>query len=244
MQRANIPLLVDSAAGFGTVDEVGQLLGRQGDAEVFSFHATKPFAMSEGGLIVTEDVDLAAEMRLLTNFGLDQRRMPLRRHGINAKLSEIHSAIGLAVFDGFDKALERRRSRAEQIRRPLEASGFSFQPAAESSTWQFVPTLSPTEDIRETVLVRAVARGIELRTYFAPALHQSPLFASAQRLNSLPVTESFAERILSLPLADDLTDDESSSIVECVLGISAAPSTKTSARRLAQSGSATPERNA
>ena len=239
----NIPLLVDSAAGFGTVDEVGQPLGRQGDAEVFSFHATKPFAMSEGGLIVTEDDDLAAEMRLLTNFGLDERRIPLRRHGINAKLSEIHSAIGLAVLDGFDEVLERRRSRAAEIRRPLEAAGFSFQPAAESSTWQFVPTLCPSEEARETALAHAAARGVELRTYFAPPLHQSPMFASAQRLNSLSMTEAFATRILSLPLADDLTDDEANRIVECVLGAVPAPPVATAALRLTQSWSATPERD-
>ena len=70
----DIPLLVDSASGFGSLDEAGRRLGRQGDAEVFSFHATKPFAMSEGGLVVTENVDLADEMRLLINFGLDERR--------------------------------------------------------------------------------------------------------------------------------------------------------------------------
>jgi dTDP-4-amino-4,6-dideoxygalactose transaminase len=238
-----IPLLVDSAAGFGTVDEVGQPLGRQGDAEVFSFHATKPFAMSEGGLIVTEDGDLAAEMRLLTNFGLDQRRTLRRRDGINAKLSEIHAAFGLAVLDSFDDILEGRRSRAEHIRRPLETAGFSFQPAAEASTWQFIPALTPSEAERDTALVRAAARGVELRTYFAPPLHQSPPFATTQRLSPLPVTEAFAKRILSLPLADDLTDAEAERIVDCLLGTSSTPSPRTIALTSAHPPSAPREHN-
>ena len=238
----NTPLLVDSASGFGTVDELGQPIGRQGDVEVFSFHATKPFAMGEGGLIVTEDADLAAQMRLLSNFGLDERRTPLSRHGINAKLSELHAAVGLALLDDFDDALELRRSRAEQIRRPLEAAGYSFQPAAKSSTWQFIPTLSPTEEVREAALAHAAARGVELRTYFAPPLHQSPPFSSTPRLNALPVTVDFAKRVLSLPLANDLTNDEADRIVDCMLSALVTRPVRTKSR-LTHSSRATREQN-
>lgn len=214
---ANIPLLVDSAAGFGTLDDAGGVLGRQGDAEVFSFHATKPFAMGEGGLVVTDDVDLAAELRLLINFGLDARRVPLRTHGINAKVSEIHAAIGLAVLDTYVDVLECRRSLARRIRGPLEGAGFSFQPGSERSTWQFVPTLAPSGAARDAVLGHAALVGVELRTYFAPPLDESPRFATSRRLNALPVTEDLSRRIVSLPLANDLTDYEVSRIVECVL---------------------------
>src|SRR5947199_10782718 len=52
-RAAKVPLLVDSAAGFGATSDDGSLLGHQGDAEVFSFHATKPFAVGEGGLVTT-----------------------------------------------------------------------------------------------------------------------------------------------------------------------------------------------
>jgi len=214
---AGIPLLVDSAAGFGTLDEAGDPLGRQGDAEVFSFHATKPFAMGEGGLVVTEDVDLAAEMSRLINFALDDGKAPRRSHGINAKVSEIHAAIGLAVLDGYDDVLERRRSLARRIRGPLEEAGFGFQPASERSTWQFIPTLAPTRQVRDAVVAHASSSGVELRTYFSPPLHESTAFASSERLNGLPVTENFARRILSLPIANDLTDDEVHRIVRCLL---------------------------
>ena len=52
---ASVPLLIDSAAGFGAIDETGRPLGSQGDTEVFSFHATKPFAIGEGGAVVDSD---------------------------------------------------------------------------------------------------------------------------------------------------------------------------------------------
>lgn len=235
--QASIPLLVDSAAGFGTLDEAGQPLGRQGDAEVFSFHATKPFAMGEGGLIVTEDADLATEMSLLTNFGLDSHRSPLRKHGINAKLSEIHAATGLAVLDGYAHVLERRRSLARRIRRPLESAGFFFQPSSERSTWQFIPTLAPTAQARDAVVAYAASAGVELRTYFAPPLHESPPFASSHRLSPLPVTHDFAGRILSLPLANDLTDTEIARVIESVLGPTTAPRSRLSVEASVLSGS-------
>src|SRR5918998_4597710 len=67
--RRRVPLLVDSAPGFGALDEHGRPLGAQGDTEIFSFHATKPFAIGEGGLIVTTDPDEAARVSRLVNFG-------------------------------------------------------------------------------------------------------------------------------------------------------------------------------
>ena len=214
---AGIPLLVDSASGFGALDESGRLLGRQGDAEVFSFHATKPFAIGEGGAVVTEDADLAVEMRSLLNFGLDEHRTPRRRHGINAKMSEIHAATGLAVLDGYDQTLDRRRMLAERIRVPLERAGFSFQPGAERSTWQFVPTLAPSPQARAAVLAVAASSGVEVRTYFDPPLSNSRPFSSSQRMHSLGVTDELSQRILSLPLANDLTDSQVERIVACGL---------------------------
>jgi dTDP-4-amino-4,6-dideoxygalactose transaminase len=222
-ESAGVPLLVDSAAGFGSLDEAGRCLGRQGDAEVFSFHATKPFAIGEGGVIVTRNEALASEMSSLIDFGHDERRSPTSRHGLNAKLSEIHAAIGLAVLDQYNDVLERRRTLARRISDPLEAAGFSFQPGAERSTWQFVPTLAPTREARNAVLAHAASAGIELRTYFAPPLHESPAFADADRLGRLPVTDDLAGRVLSLPMANDLTDDEIDRIVGAVLEAVGAP---------------------
>jgi dTDP-4-amino-4,6-dideoxygalactose transaminase len=59
-------MLVDSAAGFGATADDGQVLGRQGDVEVSSFHATKPFAIGEGGLVTTTDEEIAQRIARLT----------------------------------------------------------------------------------------------------------------------------------------------------------------------------------
>jgi dTDP-4-amino-4,6-dideoxygalactose transaminase len=211
-----VPLIVDSAPGFGAVADDGARLGARGDAEVFSFHATKPFAIGEGGAVTTRDADLAERIGRLVNFGFDAERRVDGRAGLNAKMSEIHAAIGLAVLDGFDDVLEARRTRAAVIRAALEPEGFAFQVGATSSTWQFVPVLAPDPVTRDKVLAAAPRYDVEIRHYHE-ALHRSPAFAGAATSGTLTTTERLGRHALSLPLANDLEPMELQRIVDAVL---------------------------
>ena len=96
---AGIPLLFDAAHAFGARHR-GHPLGRFGRAEVFSLHATKAFHTCEGGLITTCDAALAEQLRLARNFGFSgSDRVDCT--GVNAKMSELHAAMGLANLDAF-----------------------------------------------------------------------------------------------------------------------------------------------
>jgi dTDP-4-amino-4,6-dideoxygalactose transaminase len=204
---AGVPLVVDSAAGFGSRDEQGHVLGTQGDAEIFSFHATKPFAIGEGGAVTTPDRELADRLTVMANFGFSREREICTPFGMNAKLSEIHAAIGLAVLDRFDGVLAARRTRAERLRNELEQVGYRFQAGSRLSAWQFVPVLAPSAEVRDAVLARAREQQIEIRSYHAP-LHLQPAFGACTAAGSLPVTEELSRHTLSLPLANDLADRE------------------------------------
>jgi dTDP-4-amino-4,6-dideoxygalactose transaminase len=214
--EAGVPLIVDSAPGFGSSDECGRLLGAQGDAEVFSFHATKPFAIGEGGAVTTSDRELADRLTAMTNFSFGPDREVHSPFGLNAKLSEIHAAIGLAVLDRFDEVLDARRTRAEQMQDELEQGGYHFQTGARGSTWQFVPVIAPSAEVRDAVLLLAEERRIEIRSYHAP-LHMLPSFATHPSQATLPVTEDIARRALSLPLANDLSEAEIQRIIAVLL---------------------------
>jgi dTDP-4-amino-4,6-dideoxygalactose transaminase len=200
-----IPLIVDSAPGFGSRDEHGCPLGAQGDAEIFSFHATKPFAIGEGGMVTTRDTNFADRLAAMANFGFGPDREISNHFGLNAKMSEMHAAIGLAVLDRFDEVLAARRERAERMQSNLEGAGYGFQIGCRNSTWQFVPVLAPNSSVREAVLTRSRAQGIEIRSYHTP-LHTLPAFASHSAQGGLPVTVDLASRALSLPLANDLPE--------------------------------------
>jgi dTDP-4-amino-4,6-dideoxygalactose transaminase len=212
-RAAAVPLLIDSAAGFGAVAEDGLPIGGQGDAEVVSFHATKPLAIGEGGAIFSRDATLIGRMARLANFGFDAARRPVERRGINAKLDELHAAAALAALDEYDVHVASRRGRA---RRMLEGLGSTVVPqfGHERSTMQFVSVVTRDAATRDRVFARADGR-IEVRAYYEP-LHLAPAFEGLPRLGTLRVTEDVGSRIISLPMAVDLTDDEVAEVVDVV----------------------------
>jgi dTDP-4-amino-4,6-dideoxygalactose transaminase len=214
-REAGLPVLVDSAAGFGSVDEDGAELGTQGDVEVFSFHATKPLAIGEGGAVSTRDNQRIARIRQLMSFGLDEDRSLPAAPGLNARMSEAHAAIGLAALDRYDEVLGARRQRAATLTERLGLQ-LEFQPGSATSAWQFVPGLAPTRERRDAILAHARDMKIEMRAYHQP-LHRFPRLSRHARAGSLEVTEHLASRVLSLPMANDINDDELDQICSCVL---------------------------
>jgi dTDP-4-amino-4,6-dideoxygalactose transaminase len=220
-REAGAALLVDSAAGFGATGEDGAPLGRQGDAEVFSFHATKPFAIGEGGLLTTTDPEVAARATRLANFGFEDGVVH-DAPGLNAKLPEWSAATALAVLDGYDDVLARRRAAAAELLAAVEPHGFAWQAGAEGAAWQFVPVLAPSPRVREAAIARARDARIELRTYFSVPLHRMPAFASAPVAGGLGCTDDLAARALSLPMANDQSAAERDAIVACLAGASRA----------------------
>jgi dTDP-4-amino-4,6-dideoxygalactose transaminase len=215
-RRHGASLLVDTAAGFGSLDDHGNPLGRQGDAEVFSFHATKPFAIGEGGAVFTADAVLRDRMVSLCNFGFGPTREVDEDAGINAKLPEIAAATALAVLDRYDGILSARRGSARRMREQLASHGFEFQQGGDRSTFQFVPTLAPDAATRDRVLRLAADRQIELRTYFSPPLHLMRAFRDIERADALATTDDLSRRTLSLPMANDLDHDAQERIVEAL----------------------------
>ncbi len=203
-ERHGIALLIDSAAGFGAVDARGQRLGGFGDTEVFSFHATKPFAIGEGGAIVTGDPALADRFGQLANFGLDPVRRVSMVPGLNAKMAELQAATALAMLDRYDATLERRRATARALQQRLAHHPLTYQAESDGSTWQGFQVLVPDLDTRERALALSRSVAVEARSYFDPPLHRHPAFAAAPRHGSLAVTERIAQRTLSLPMANTL----------------------------------------
>jgi dTDP-4-amino-4,6-dideoxygalactose transaminase len=202
---ADVPLIVDSASGFGSRDEHGQPLGLQGDVEVFSFHATKPLVAGEGGALTSSDPDLVARAVRQSTFGLDADRILTEAPGLNAKMSELTAAVALAALDRFPGALANRQSRAQHIQRDLDQLGFEFQANSRTSASQFVPTLAPTARTRDAALGVARREGVELRTYHEP-LHTMEPLCGYRVVGDLETTVDLASRSLSLPLAVDLAD--------------------------------------
>ena len=176
-----VPLLIDSAPGFGSRDADGAALGGLGDTEIFSFHATKPFSVGEGGLITTADADLAARIARMINFGLEPGTRHQHRH--RDERQDVRAPRGRRA--GHARPDRRRGRRAVRATPPRlrDAIGpdanLLYQAGAERSTWQIFHVLCPTPEMRDRCVELAPSHGIEVRTMHDPALHTHPAFESA-----------------------------------------------------------------
>lgn len=210
LAERGIPLLIDAAASLGGKASPDVLAGQQGLAECFSLHATKVFAVGEGGVLVG-DADLLSRARAAGNFAL-REGIP-QGWGCNAKMSEFHAAIGLAQWQRLPNALARRQQLACHYADffKVRLGQFGWQIPAldvvQSSPWQAFPLLLATNSERQVIEERLAAVGIQTRRYYTPSLHQLAL-SGMRTVVPCPVAESLAERMLCLPMYSDMTTEE------------------------------------
>lgn len=221
LQQRGIPVVIDAAPGFGTQD------GAQGYGEgfpgavVFSFHATKPFGIGEGGLVYSGNERIITAIRQTANFGFDESRSSVQL-GLNGKLAELPAAVGLATLDQFPaKAEERRRVQALYDHflesKGAFARGFKVQLQRGVGAAQFYSLLVPKDETNQVAVARMAAVGVQARTYFAPSCHQQPHFQMCPR-TELVVTEDVSRRIVSLPLWEGMGEEEVKLVVAGLLG--------------------------
>jgi dTDP-4-amino-4,6-dideoxygalactose transaminase len=212
-RTAGVPLILDSAAAFGAVGEDGRPIGAQGDVEVVSFHATKPFAIGEGGAVFTRDRELHERIDREVNFGFRPDHSVATGLGLNAKMSELHAATALAVLDEFDAVLERRRATAAELRDQIDAPAI-WQRENERSTWQFAPLLFEVEEERERAIAACMDE-VETRVYYQPVQQLIPDQVGITE-GGTPQAEDLYSRLLCLPMANDLSTDEVAAIAVAV----------------------------
>jgi dTDP-4-amino-4,6-dideoxygalactose transaminase len=217
-RRYGVPLVVDSAAAFGAVDADGARTGTGDAVHVFSFHATKPFGIGEGGMITTRDEAVYDYCDAFRQFGFSGGKVATLA-GINMKLDELHSAVALTVLDRYDGILRARRRTAARYRQAFEPFGFRFQGGSGQSTWQGGYAMAPDPATRTALLAAAPSAKVELKTYYDVPVHRHPAFAADPTHGRLPISEQLAACAVSFPMANDLTDDEIARVVALVLDV-------------------------
>jgi dTDP-4-amino-4,6-dideoxygalactose transaminase len=203
----NLPLIIDSAAGFGSMYNDTQNVGVRGDCEIFSLHATKPFAVGEGGFIVSKDEKFIDEVRSFENFGFNKEKK-IGVIGINAKLQEFNAAIGLRQLKGFHSRLAKRRISLKRYKAQLALTKPVFQDNDHNSTVPFVSVLMETKDLASIVLNELNKSGIEARKYYEPLHNQILILKESEIAQNLINTEDVYSRILSLPLHDSMSNED------------------------------------
>ena len=220
--RHGLRLIFDAAHAFGNSHE-GRMVGNFGDAEVFSFHATKFFNTFEGGAVATNDDDLARSVRLMKNFGfagLDN----VVSIGINGKMNEISAAMGLTGLETLDSVSDTNRRNYLQYQRDLaDTPGLQLVRYDESErcNYQYV-ILEVDREVtglsRDQLVELLWAENVRARRYFYPGVHRMQPYRSRypEAGEALPETEMLVERVISLPTGTAVDSTDISKLCEII----------------------------
>lgn len=219
-------LLFDAAHGSGsltTIEGRSRPLGGFGRAEVFSLTPTKVMNGAEGGLITTNDPDLAERLRIARNYGNPGDYNTLFP-GLNARLSELHAAVALSSLDHLEDRVVRRNELAhlyENLLGPVPGVKFQTVPEGSRSCHKDY-TILIDEDLygcdRDSVAAALAADGVDTRKYYSPPVHRQQAFANGQ-IEHLPVTDRLASQVLTLPMWSHLSNEAVEGVSETLVRI-------------------------
>jgi dTDP-4-amino-4,6-dideoxygalactose transaminase len=208
-KKYHLKLFFDSAAAIGAKYR-GRYLGSFGDAEVFSLSGTKVVTGGEGGVITTNDDELAEKLDCLRNYGYSKREKDCLYIGINGKMSELNAIFALWSLRNMQNEIAARREIAEVYYDRLQKlPGINFQKILDEAESNFC-TFAITIDSQRfgltapVVLERLKEQGIETLRYFCPPMHKTRAYKDFNHLR-LEHSEVLSEQNLCLPMHSKLT---------------------------------------
>lgn len=216
----NLKVIYDAAHAFGVKCDFGSVL-KQGDLAVVSFHATKVFNTFEGGAIISPNLKTKQRIDRLKNFGFVDE-LTVVAPGINAKMSEVNSAMGLLQLKHID-AVIGRRAQIDALYRDLlkGVKGIRCLPqTAKAPNFSYFPLLVQPgyATSRDGLYNRLKSVNIHARRYFYPLISEFPMYRSmpSAARSSLPVAAAAADKVLCLPIYPALSDEDIFQICEIV----------------------------
>jgi dTDP-4-amino-4,6-dideoxygalactose transaminase len=223
-EGGNIDLLIDSAPSFGS-DMVGANPATRAHAQIYSFHATKPFSTMEGGCLCSNDTALIERAKAIRNFGIGPDGK-VEQIGLNGKMIEICAIIGLKQLETWPERKLARSVAASALYEELEEiRGLKLVkcPSNQMPIWTYIPALVKEKFgvDRDTVVKKLHEKGIMVRKYYEPC-HQMPAFRFNPKYPNhvkLAVTEHVAEQVIALPLYSDMKPEEIKEIGDALRSI-------------------------
>lgn len=218
--KHNLKVIEDSCEAIGAKYN-GIKAGTMGDGAVFAFYPNKQITTAEGGMIITNNDEVAdmcrslrSQGRAITGLWLEHERL-----GYNYRLSELHAALGIVQMERLDEILDKRQSVAEMYNEKLkDIEGISIPYVDDNVTrmsW-FVYVIRLEKDIsRSKVMDYLRQNGIGCKPYFTP-IHLQPymrdMFGFKQ--GDFPITETISDSTIAIPFYNNLTVEEIDYVVE------------------------------
>ncbi len=215
--KHNLKILYDAAHAFGC-EHAGKMIANFGDAEVFSFHATKILNTFEGGCITTNDDELARVIRLMINFGFIGKDQ-VTHVGSNGKMSEISAAMGLASLKELNSFIVHNRSNYQHYKKRIaDIPHLSIIEHDEKEARNFhyiIVRVADDAGISRDAIVKALEQeNVLARRYFHPGCHHMEPYKSSYPDVGLQllVTEKLTNVLLCLPNSTATSDSDVESV--------------------------------
>ena len=217
-RRHGLWVVEDCAEAQGATYE-GRMVGTFGLASAFSFFGNKIISTGEGGMVTTDDDDLAERLRLLRGQGMD----PSRRYwhpivGYNFRMTNIEAAIGLAQMERVEELVGARKRVARWYRPRLGGLPGLTQPAevapATNVFWLY-SVLAESQARRDALMTGLEAAGVETRPFFYP-VHHFPMYAGGRTDRDCPVACDLSARGINLPTSTYLKEEDVDYIARAV----------------------------
>jgi dTDP-4-amino-4,6-dideoxygalactose transaminase len=211
--KHNLKVMYDASHGFGCSTQ-GRMLGGFGSCEVFSFHATKFINCFEGGVVATNDDDLAYQMRMMTNFGFTGYDR-VEYLGINGKMNEVCAAMGLTNLEAMSEIIDVNRRNylayCKELQSLAGVSVIAYDPAERNNYQYVVIEVDPDacSRNRDEIVEALHAQNVIARKYFWPGCHRMEPYRTTQPdvWKQLPETERVAARVIVLPTGQTVDEE-------------------------------------
>jgi len=208
------PLLLDAAAGLGAPSDGARFGSGLGEIEIFSLHATKVFAVGEGGFIAAPAA-MIPKIKAAMNFGFNADRT--YGEGQNAKFDEFRAAIGLAMMSKMDAIVPIRKAHAAFYTELFAGFGQCKTASAPGPTpWSTYPVVFD-RPVTSTTLGAFADNGIEIKKYYWPGVKRG--YVGGREMHAMDLTESLSmqDRCACFPVYSDFSSDMGSQLRERVL---------------------------
>ena len=211
--RRGLLLLEDAAQAHGAA--IGKRrVGTWGTAS-FSFYPTKNMTTTEGGMVLTNDDEIARKLRMIRNQGMGTQYYH-EIVGYNFRMTDLAAAIGLVQLGRLPQWTESRIANAAHFSRHLKKVAVPVAVADTTHVFHQYTVRVPAGADRDRIVTKLNERGVGARVYYARPIHQQPVFASQDRFRNvqLPETERASREVISLPVHPALTDAERDYVVQ------------------------------
>lgn len=213
--------VVEDAAEAHGAEYKGRRVGGLGDMACFSFYANKIITTGEGGMIVTNNEELAKKAATLRAHAFSEDRHFWHKYvGFNYRLSSLQAAVGMAQLEKIDEYVSIRRRNAALYSKLLsEIEEITLPPEADWAKnvyWMYSILVEHIFGMeRDEFMARLEELGVETRTFFYP-IHIQPIYNNKYRKERFPVAEELSKKGINLPSGNNLEKGDIEYVVSCI----------------------------